>query len=122
MKSQNILFGAMAVILISCFTIVDPQAAFAAEKPEGLVGRWDLRRTMTGPHWLLTTGKMLLSNNVTSRKVLIVFLVLDSALSEQKISRFVLTMPQESRSYQAQHHKCVGIGQGSRHIFLTGSR
>jgi alpha-glucuronidase len=31
----------MAVILSSFFTIVDSRAAFAAEEPQGLVGRWD---------------------------------------------------------------------------------
>ncbi|MCP4259994.1 MAG: hypothetical protein GY774_21140 [Planctomycetes bacterium] len=41
MKFQYILFGAMVVILTSFFTIVDSQTAFAAEKPEGLVGWWD---------------------------------------------------------------------------------
>ena len=40
MKSRYFLFVAMAVILSSFLAIVDSRAAFAAEEPKGLVGRW----------------------------------------------------------------------------------
>ena len=41
MKFRYVLFSAIAVILTSFLTIVDSPAAFVAEKPEGLVGRWN---------------------------------------------------------------------------------
>jgi len=41
MKSRYILFVEMAVVFTLLLTIVDLRAAFAAEEPEGLVGRWD---------------------------------------------------------------------------------
>jgi len=41
MKFRYVLFAAIAVIFTSFFTIIDLQAAFGAEEPEGLVGRWD---------------------------------------------------------------------------------
>ena len=41
MKSRYVLFLTMAIILTLLFTIMHSRAAFAAEEPEGLVGRWD---------------------------------------------------------------------------------
>ncbi|MHC4509240.1 MAG: hypothetical protein ACYTAO_09835, partial [Planctomycetota bacterium] len=40
MKSRHFLFVAIALILASLSTIMDSRAAFAAERAEGLVGRW----------------------------------------------------------------------------------
>jgi hypothetical protein len=42
MKSRYVLFLTMAIIITLLFTIMHSRAAFAAEEPEGLVGRWRL--------------------------------------------------------------------------------